>query len=284
MDQVSSKPPSWLVIQFRYVLNSVQFRKALRDIGQGCWQRWELWGTMGFHDIRQRYRRSLLGPFWITISMGIMIGTLGLLYSTIFKVETQEYMPYLTAGFLVWGLLSTLILDGTNVFIASEGLIRQLAAPLSIHVYKVLWTNLIILAHNIWIFVFVALWYQLNPGWTVLLAAPALLLFLINGLWIGLLLGMLSARFRDIPLIVTTILQVAFFITPVFWKPDMLTGRMMLLHANPFYYFVEIMRAPLLGNVPQAEHWISVLVITVLGWGITLLFFTAYRWRLAYWV
>jgi len=283
MDQVSSKPQSWLLTQFRYALDAVQFRKALLDIWQG-WQRWELWGTMGLHDIRQRYRRSVLGPFWITISMGLMIGTLGLVYSTIFKVETQDYLPYLTAGFLVWGLLSTLISDGTNAFISSEGLIRQLAAPLSIHVYRVLWSNLIILAHNIWIFVIVALWYRLNPGWTVLLAAPALLLFLVNGLWIGLLLGLLSARFRDIPLIVGSILQIAFFITPVFWKPEMLTGRMMLLHANPFYYFVEIMRAPLLGNVPQAEHWISVLLITVLGWGIALLFFTAYRWRLAYWV
>ncbi len=200
------------------------------------------------------------------------------------RVLIHPLLWFVAAGFLVWGLLSTLILDGTNAFIISGGLIRQLAAPLSVHVYKVVWSNLIILAHNIWIFVIVALWYGLNPGWTVLLAVPALLLLLANGLWLGLLLGLLSARFRDIPLIAASILQVAFFITPIFWKPEMLTGRMVLLHANPFYYLVEIMRAPLLGNVPQTEHWISVLVITVLGWGIALLFFTAYRWRLAYWV
>ncbi len=161
---------------------------------------------------------------------------------------------------------------------------RQLSAPVSIYVYRSVWSNLITFAHNIWIFVLVALWFQVSPAWSMLWAIPALFLLLVNGLWVGLLFGLLSARFRDIPLIIASIVQVMFFITPVIWKPSMLPGRALFLDLNPFYHLVEIVRAPLLGQAPNLENWIAVLLITAIGWGLTLFFYTAYRWRVAYWV
>jgi len=240
--------------------------------------------TIGLHDIRQRYRRSVIGPFWITISTGIMIGALGFLYSHIFKIDMTEYLPFLAAGFFSWGLISSLVTEGCQAFNSSEHLIKQLSAPMSIYVYRVLWSNLLTAAHNVWIFVLVALWFSLDIGWSVILVVPALALILVNGLWVGLLLGLLSARFRDIPLIVTNIIQVMFFMTPVIWKADMLPGRVLLLDANPFYHFVEILRAPMLGHAPSAENWLAGLSVTVVGWAVALIFYTAYRWRIAYWV
>jgi ABC-2 type transport system permease protein/lipopolysaccharide transport system permease protein len=239
---------------------------------------------MGLHDVRQRYRRSVLGPFWITISMGVMVAALGLLYGRIFGLELADYLPHLSCGFVIWGLLSGLVLDGAKAFISSENLLRQLGAPLSIYVYRVVWTNLITIAHNVWIIAVVLLWFQVLPGWEVLWTLPALLLILFNGLWVGLLMGMLSARFRDIPMIVGSIVQVMFFITPVIWKPSMLPGRALFLDLNPFYHFLEIMRAPMLGSQPNLENWLAALLITIIGWCVTLVFYTAYRWRLAYWV
>jgi ABC-2 type transport system permease protein/lipopolysaccharide transport system permease protein len=239
---------------------------------------------MGLHDIRQRYRRSFIGPFWITLSMGIMVGALGLLYGTIFKQDMHDSLPFLAAGFISWGLISTLITDGTRVFISAEGLIRQLPAPLSLHVYRLLWGNLITFAHHIWIYVLVAIWFGLNPGWTALVAVPALFLLLLNAFWMALLLGLLSARFRDIPLVVASVVQVMFFITPVIWKPEMLPGRALILDLNPFHHLVEIIRAPLLGQLPALENWLAVFIITVVGWALALWFFSAFRWRLAYWV
>jgi ABC-2 type transport system permease protein/lipopolysaccharide transport system permease protein len=239
---------------------------------------------MGLHDVRQRYRRSVLGPFWITISMGVMVAALGLLYGRIFGIELHDYLPFLACGFVIWGMISGLILDGTRAFISSDSLMRQLSAPVSIYVYRSVWSNLITFAHNIWIFVLVAIWFQVSPGWSMLLAIPALFLLLFNGLWVGLLLGLLSARFRDIPLIIASIVQVMFFITPVIWKPSMLPGRALFLDLNPFYHLVEIVRAPLLGQAPNLGNWMAVLLITALGWGLTLFFYTAYRWRVAYWV
>jgi ABC-2 type transport system permease protein len=279
----ADKAPSWLAIQMRYALDGEQFRRALADIWGG-WEKRALWTTLGLRDIRQRYRRSVIGPFWITISMGIMIAAFGLLYGQIFKIDTTEYLPYLTAGFFAWGLISSLVIEGCQAFSSSDHLIKQLSAPLSIYVYRIIWSNLLIAAHNIWVYVVVALWFRVDVGWSTLLAIPALALILVNGLWVGLLLGLLSARFRDIPMIVASIVQVVFFVTPIIWMPDMVPGRALFLVANPFYHFVSILRDPLLGRVPSIESWVAVLLITLIGWTVALIFYTAYRWRLAYWV
>jgi ABC-type polysaccharide/polyol phosphate export permease len=272
-----------LFAQLSHGLTRRNIHRAVADIWNGL-QRQALWGTMGWQDIRQRYRRSVIGPFWLTISMGVMVGALGLLYGTIFKQEMDEYLPYLSSGFVIWGLISSLVLDGTHAFTSGEFLIKQLTAPLSIHVYRAVWSNLIIFAHNIWIFVVVALWYGKNPGWVALLSIPGIVLVLINGVWMGLLFGLLSARFRDIPQIIASVVQVMFFMTPIIWRPTMVPERALVLDANPFYYLVEVARAPLLGYPPAITAWLAVMLITLLGWGVTMVFYSVYRWRLAYWV
>jgi ABC-type polysaccharide/polyol phosphate export permease len=282
-DLQKSYAKSGLITQFRLGLTHNGFRRAVQDILDGA-QHYGLWGTLGFQDIRHRYRRSIIGPFWLTISMGVMVGALGLLYGTIFKQQMNDYLPYLAAGFVVWGLISSLILEGSTAFIAAEGLIKQLSAPLSIYVYRVAWSHLIIFFHNIWIVLLVLLWYGKNPGWAALLVFPALVLVLANGLWMGLLFGLLSSRFRDIPQIIASIVQVTFFMTPIIWKPSMIPGRALIIDLNPFYYLVEIVRRPILGSVPDPGMWLGVLLITLIGWSIALFFYTIYRWRLAYWV
>jgi ABC-2 type transport system permease protein/lipopolysaccharide transport system permease protein len=267
----------------RHALEPDQIHIAWRDILDG-WRRRQLWGTLGVHDVRQRYRRSTLGPFWITISMGVMVFALGLLYSQILRQDTSQYLPFVSAGFVIWALLSGMILSGCNAFIVAEGVIRQLNAPVSIYAYREVWSGLISFAHNIWIFIIVAWWYDLAPTWHLLWVFPALLVLLVNGLWIALLFGLLSARFRDVPLIMSSIVQILFFVTPVIWKPDMLPDRAILLQVNPLYHMVEILRAPMLGSAPSVDNWLVVLLITLVGWAATSVFYSAYRWRIAYWV
>jgi ABC-2 type transport system permease protein/lipopolysaccharide transport system permease protein len=272
-----------LLVQLRHGLESEQLLRALVDIRDG-WRRRELWGTLGLHDVRQRYRRSTLGPFWITISMGVMVFALGLLYGQIFGQDLHDYLPYLSAGFVIWGLVSAMVLGGCHAFISAEGMIRQLNAPLSIYAYREVWSGLIAFGHNIWIFFAVAWWYGLGVSWNVLWVLPAIVVLLLNGLWMALFLGLLSARFRDVPLIIGSIVQVLFFLTPVIWRPEMLPDRALFLQLNPFYHMVEILRAPLLGSAPSMESWIANVLIAFVGWTICLFFYSAYRWRIAYWV
>jgi ABC-type polysaccharide/polyol phosphate export permease len=260
-----------------------EIRAAWADISRG-WTHRNLWATIAMQDIRKRYRRSKIGPFWLTISMGIMVGALGFLYGQLFQQDLAEFVPYVAAGFVIWGLISSLIVDGTKAFIEAEGLIKQLPVPLSTHVYRDTWRSLIVFAHNIWIFIAAALWFGVFPGAGGLIAILGLAVVALNGLWVGLLLGLVSARYRDVPQIVASIVQVSFFITPIIWKAEMLSHHSLILLLNPFYHFMEIIRGPLLGSTPSVYTWLAVGLVTLVGWVTTLFVYSKYRWRIAYWV
>ncbi len=256
---------------------------ALRDVVQGV-RAFRLWAMLGWQDIRQRYRRSTLGPFWLTISMGVLVGVLGVLYAGLFRMDVADYLPFVAAGLIIWGLLSGLLTEGCAAFIGAEGIIKQLSLPLSVHVYRVVWRNLIVFAHNVLIYVAVAVVFSIQPGWTGLLILPGVALLCLNGVWMGLLFGLVSARFRDVPQIAASVVQVAFFLTPIIWKPELLPDRTFVLDLNPFFHLVELVRAPLLGQAPGLVSWLAAAGITLGGWLVTLLMYRRYRWRIAYWV
>ena len=258
-------------------------RSAIDDVRLGLGY-WPLWVRLGWQDVMLRYRRSMIGPFWLTISMGIMVFALGFVYGGLFGMELKRYLPFLTIGFLVWGLITAALNEGCQTFIESEGIIRQIDLPLSMFPLRVIWRNLIILFHNAVIYVVVVAVFDVVLDWSLLLIIPGLFLLLANALWSATLLGILSARFRDLPQIVASVLQVAFFITPIIWMPEAATKRPLLIEANPFYHFIELMRAPMLGHAPTLTNWGVVLVITLLGWGGTFLFYRRFHGRIAYWV
>ena len=256
---------------------------TLADVWQGLTM-WRLWGSMGWNDVLQRYRRSLLGPFWLTLSMSIMIGMLGVLYAHLFGMEIADFMPYLCLGLLIWSFISTLLNEAGTVFIGSEAYIRQMRLPFTLHVCRFVWRNLIIFAHNAVVYVAIALIFKIALNWSVLLVIPGLLLLLVNGLSIGVLLGMLSARFRDIPQIVTSLTQVLFFVTPIVWKPEMLKERIAFALANPVHHFIELLRAPLLGDIPSALSYGVALAFTLLSVTASVLLLHRFRSRIAYWI
>lgn len=260
-----------------------QTKLAVLDILEGA-RAWRLWGLLGWQDIRQRYRRSKIGPFWVTISMGAMIGGMGFLYADLFHTDVRSYLPFLTVGLIVWGLIGTLVTENCNAFIDGENIIKQVKLPLSLHVYRVVWRNLIIFGHNFIIFILVAVIFRIWPGWSGLLAIPGLLLICINGVWIGILWGVISARFRDVPQIVGSVTQIAFFLTPIMWQPSALVGREWVLKLNPFYYFIALVRQSLLGDGTTMQLWLGALAVTVCGWVIAFLLFRRCRRRIAYWL
>ena len=256
---------------------------ALQDLYEGL-LRWELWSTLAWNDIRQRYRRSVIGPFWLTISMGMMVGGLAYLYAGLFNQDIHEYLPYVATGLIVFGLISSLIADASTVFIAGSRAILQVKAPISVYLYQMVWRNLIIFAHNMVIYAVVVLSFRFNPHWTVLLSVVGMLLIATLGVWTGIVLGAMSARFRDVPPIIVNIVQVVFFLTPIFWRPEQLPNRALFVHLNPFYHLVEIVRFPLLGQAPSPRTWLVVLAMNGLGALTALIFFAKYRSRIAYWV
>ncbi len=258
-------------------------QRALADLGGGL-ARSELWLALGWHDIRRRYRRSTLGPFWLTLSMAGTITGIGLLYATLFQQDVSTYLPYLAYGLIIWGLISALTGDGCSAFIDAAQTIEQVQAPLSTHIYQMLWRNVLIFAHNAVLIPIVMTIFQLWPGWAALWFVPGLLIVIITFCGVSLALGVLSARFRDIPLTISMIIQFGFFFTPIIWSAEQLPQRAIVVVINPFYYMLEIVRAPLLGKVPSLEVWLVALGLMVATWVIAVALYTKFRGRIAYWI
>lgn len=261
-----------------------RFSDAVADIVDG-WRQRALWSRLAWLDILLRYRGSVIGPFWLTLSMLIMLVAMGFIYGGIFQASREEYLPYLALGLIVWSLVSNLLLDSCVCFVKAEHLIKQVRLAHSVHVYRMLYRNLIIFAHNLPLYVGICLLFSLNPGLGVLGAVLGLVLVFINAQWVAILLGMLCARFRDIIPVVNSLVQVAFFVTPVIWLPDLLpVSRAWVYELNPFHHFIAIVRAPMLGQgMPLVSVGVA-LGLAVVGWAITLLFFRRFRRRLAYWI
>ena len=256
---------------------------ALGDLAAGIRQ-WRIWALLSWHDIKLRYRGSLLGPLWLTISMGVMVGALAIVYGSLFEQDLSDYVPYLTCGFIAWGLILGTLSEGCLTFIGSEALIKQIRLPLSIFVYRVGWRNVIVLSHNLVIYAVVVAVFDRWPGWIGLLAIAGVAGVTISLLWAVLALGMVCARFRDVAPIVSNVMQLAFFVTPIIWKPEDIKGNAAMVDANPFFHFIEVIRAPLLGQTPTATNWMVVAATGVVGWGVTIALYRRFRPRIAFWV
>ncbi|WP_206742994.1 ABC transporter permease [Streptomyces sp. AcH 505] len=260
-----------------------QIRLAVRDIVDGA-ALWPLWGKLGWNDILQRYRRSLLGPLWLTASMAIMVVALGMLYSQILKIALHDFMPFLCVGLLVWGLISAALTEAGALFTGAESYIKQVRLPYSAYVYRFIWGKIIIFAHNFVIYFGVLIYFKIWPGSTALWAIPGFLLLTLNGALASLYLGIVSARFRDIPQIVASVTQIVFFLTPIMWKPELLRENTALLTFNPFYHLCEVVRAPLLGQLPSVDNYVAVALITAVNFLLAAAFFVRFRARISYWV
>lgn len=267
---------------------SKTFSRAWGDLIGGFGKR-ELWLHLGWQDIKQKYRRSVLGPFWITIATGTTAVAMGLLYSKLFKLELSEHLPYVTLGLIIWNMINAAILEGSEVFIANEGLIKQLPTPLSVHVYRLVWRQMILFAHNIVIFVIIAAIFPKPWSWADLSVLPALFLVMLNCVWVSFCFGILATRYRDIAPLLGSLVQLLFFMTPIIWNADTLTQQgagkwWRIIELNPLLHYLDIVRAPLLGAHQEPRHWIVVLTLTVLGWCAAALALRQFRARVPYWV
>ena len=257
---------------------------AWRDVSVGLID-WRVWLLLGMNDIRQRYRRSRLGQFWITLAMATTIVSLGLLYAYLLHQPLEQYLPYLGTSFVVWGLLSGIVLDACSVFIASEGFLRQVPMPKSVFVHRMLVRNVVTFLHNLVIVPPLFIIFEVQPSWAWLVALAGLVLFLLNGIWIGLFLGTICARFRDMPQTMASIMQIAYFLTPVMWQRTQLPPKWRhLAELNPFQAFLSIVRDPLLGEMPPIISWEVAGVVTVVGFAVTAIFFSRFRARIIYWL
>jgi ABC-type polysaccharide/polyol phosphate export permease len=256
---------------------------AWGDLVDGAAKSW-IWTALAVQDIRMRYRGSVLGPFWLTISMLVMAAAMGLIYPRLFGVDPKTYLPYLITGLVVWQFISGTVTEGCDTFLRAQSVIQQIPMPFSIQVYRTVCRNVLVLAHSFVVIPIGLIILRLAVDWHIVETAAGLALLALNGVWISILLGMLSARFRDIPPIVANFMQIGFFITPIFWPIDALGNWKLIATLNPLFAAIDVVRAPLLGLAVSETSWIVLLSTTVLGCGITFALFARFRTRIAYWI
>jgi len=254
------------------------------DLISGLFRFSTIWKTLGWLDIKQRYRRSVLGPFWLTISTLIMVGALGMVYSVLFKQPLAEYLPYLSVGLIVWALISSLVNESCTFFTEAEVMIKQVRLPFTVHAMRMVWRNVIIFLHNSVVLLAVIIFFV--QSWHIsLLTIPLAILFIAaNGLFLGLILGVLCTRFRDISPIVVNITQLTFFITPIFWRAEELAERAWLVDYNPVHHFIDLVRLPIISSKVPYVSWYVVIAITLLLAVLAITVLRNYRHRIAYWV
>jgi ABC-2 type transport system permease protein len=198
-------------------------------------------------------------------------------------MDISTYLPFLAVGFIMWSLIGNSITAACNVFAGAAPSIRQIKLPYSVYIFQFVWMQVVTFLHNFIIYILVAMIFGIWPTIATLLLIPALGLILFNCAFAAMILGPLCARFRDIPMIVASIIQVAFFMTPILWSASQIPERAIFVGANPFYHFIEIARDPLLGGTGSLGNWLGCLAITLVMGTAAFLFFARYRARIAYW-
>lgn len=261
-------------------------QKAWQDFCEGI-RSWRIWWLFAMQDIRLRYRRSKLGPLWLTLSMAVTVYSMGFLYGHLFHTDLESYYPYLAASMIGWSLISSVITDMSEIFLQSEGIIKQIKLPYSLYIHRTVMRNFIIFLHNLIVYIpIILIFHQIaKVNLFTLSLLSNLLIIYINAFFYGLIIAIFCARFPDMMQIVRNIIQVIFFITPIMWMPTVLPEQYQwFVYLNPFYAFLQLIRAPLMGHGLALLEWINIGIITLFGIVFAGKLFAKYRARIVYWV
>ncbi|MEL7029407.1 MAG: ABC transporter permease [Pseudomonadota bacterium] len=255
---------------------------ALGDIRAGL-ARHRLAHEMARRDFRNRYKGAVIGGLWMTITTGLTALGLGLLYGKLLGHPIKDHLPYVAVGLVIWGTISGAITEGSRTFLTGADMFKQMRTPLSIFAFRGSIRGGYSLLYRSFALVPVFLFAGLPSIGGTLLAGLGVIWVFFTGYWVSLLLGVLTARFRDIGQMAAAASSFAFFLTPIIWRVDRLGEYAHWVHWNPFYHYLEIVRTPLLGAEGLMFHWIVAVAITsglaALAFGVYARFFR----RLPYW-
>lgn len=241
-----------------------------------------LWAWL---DTKLQYRRSRIGPLWETINVLVMLGGLSLVSSAIFGSSIVANIGYIGIGIIIWTAISSLVTEGSSVFVKNAGFLNGSTLGVDLYVGRSVFKIIITFVHHTILYFLGVLFFLVPISWTSLLAIPGIFILFVNGFWVVTFFGFICARYRDVDPIVRNLLSLAFFVTPVFWNyRTIASNRHFIVDYNILFYFIEIIRSPLLGEVPPLSHYATVLVVTIVGYGLAYVVYRKMRSQLAFFV
>lgn len=230
---------------------------------------WRVWVYLGSQDVKARFRRSFIGPLWILLNMGFFVGGAGVVYGLLFGQPMREFLPFLTAGFVIWGFIISSLTESSQAFVNAEGYIKQFSYPKQIYLLRPLVVYTIIMLIGLSALIPVQILFQRFAliGWVF--AIPGLLLLMLAAQAHIVICAYLGAKFRDLPHALAGILQVLFFVTPIMFPVKILRERHLdfVYQYNPLYYLIDIVRHPILeGEWAPSENYLFAGLYVILAW------------------
>jgi lipopolysaccharide transport system permease protein len=261
------------------------FAKAWQDL-IGSFSHWRIFCLIGINDIRKRYSRSKMGQFWLTLSLAINIGALSVVWAFLLKMPVKEYLPYLAVGTIFWTYISSCILEGSNLYISNTSYLKDLSIPKLSYLNCLFIRNLVIALHNLLVLIPVYLFCSIplsiaSVSFSILgLVLCSMFLYAII-----MFMSLISLRFRDLPNIIASVLQISFYVTPIMWKTEAMPEHVQkYMVFNPFAVFLTICRDPLLNITVPNEYWLVAGTYTIIAWIVAFPFFSKFRARITYWL
>ncbi|WGK69178.1 ABC transporter permease [Candidatus Haliotispira prima] len=260
-----------------------QYFSFLQDARE-AFGHYELWLNWAWQDIRLRYVRSKIGPFWITISTVMFISTLGFLRSVLSGESMVVYLPFIAFGLVPWQMMAEIINTSPEVYAQNKNFLTSMRVNPLILILKTMMSTVFIFLHDLVIFVPIIIFLRIPVNWNLLFVIPGFLLVMANIFLFALNLSLMGVRYQDFGQIVRSITRILFFLTPIYWSPDELVKGRLVALVNPFTHYIDLIRAPFLGEAPELRSWIfSFLFICIMG-GVSVFTYRRKASRIAFWV
>jgi ABC-type polysaccharide/polyol phosphate export permease len=254
------------------------------DIAQGI-AKIDVWLTFAMDDMQQRYRRSALGLLWIMLSYALFVGGISFIFGAFTRYDSGAFVTYVAIGFALFTFLMAQIIDGCQVFVNSMTWIKSVSMPLSVHVFRSIFRSIFVLALNLVVAFAAMILFGWRPELVALMSLPGIAIYLINAVAVQYTFGFVAARYRDVTHLTNSITRIMIFLTPILWVREEMTGaRAVAADFNPLTHYIEIIRAPLMGELPRMSSWGIVLALTAIIWIAAALVGAHLRRRLAYWI
>lgn len=247
-----------------------------------------IWLNGGILDVKQKYRRTTIGPFWNTIIVSVFLLGLGPIYSSVFDVNLKLFFPYLSIGFILWTFCSACLQESCTVFQDNSGIIKETDISILCYPARLITKNFVNFLHIVIVIPFVFLFSMKTLTIVGFLFIPGMIIFLIFLICTMFIISLLSARFRDIPPFITAFLQILFFVTPIIWDEARLNNAspilVYVLKLNPILSLFDIIRSPLLGQIPVLENYLIAIFYTAFTFLIASFLYYKYSKKVVYWI
>lgn len=241
------------------------------------------WRALAAGDIRSKYRRTMLGPWWITATNAFTALIMGLVAGRFLGADMKSYLPHFMVSMTIWNFIASALGESTYTMINAGGMIKAVDMPLLIHIMRMAQRNLIIFLHNIAVIPFIWLIYPWHIGIVSLLSIVGLMIVYVFIVSASLIISMICVRYRDVPPIVQAMLQLLFFVSPIIWSPSQTKGGEILVAINPVAHLLAVTRDPIMGNIPSLMNWACSLGSVAVLTAAMIYIYTRYRTRVVFW-